>query len=74
MFAANFLIGLGLILSLAGMAGVIWCISQARKVKRGDVPEDQLQAAFSRLAAVNMGSMGAAGLGLAMALVGFIIS
>ena len=45
----------------------------ARRVQGRLVPEAELQAAFSRLSAVNMASMGGAMLGLAMVLAGLIL-
>ncbi|MEX2520655.1 MAG: hypothetical protein WD969_15130 [Paracoccaceae bacterium] len=70
---ANLLIGFGLVLAAAGFFGLIWCIRLARKVQAGAVPEAELQSAFSKLSAVNMGAMGGAMLGLAMLLVGLIL-
>lgn len=73
MIAANILIGIGVIAAAAGLVGVVWCIRLARRVQGGKVPADQLQAAFAKLAAVNMASIGGAMIGLAMLLVGFLI-
>ena len=67
------LVAVGAAMAAAGLAGLVWCIRLARRVKAGAVPEAELQAAFARLSAVNMASMGGATLGLALILFGLIL-
>ena len=63
----------GVAIAVIGMFGLVWCINLARRVKGGQVPEDQLQSAFIKISAVNMASMGGAFIGLALLLVGLIL-
>ena len=70
---ATILIGLGLIFTLAGLFGVVWCIRYAQRMKSGEMSEDEIKAGLMKLSAVNMGSMGGAMLGLSMLLVGLIL-
>lgn len=73
MTTADILIYAGVAIAILGMFGLVWCINLARRVKGGQVPEDKLQAAFIKISAVNMASMGGAFIGLAMLLVGLIL-
>lgn len=68
----TWLIILGSIVTLAGLAGLILCIRKATALKAEPDPEKQ-RAAMHGLVALNMGSMGVAGLGLAMVVVGLIL-
>ena len=68
------LITVGIVMAIAGLAGVFWCIKFARKMQAGEIPEAELQGALTKLSAVNMASMGGAMLGLAILLVGLIIN
>lgn len=68
------LITVGIVMAIAGLSGVFWCIRFARKMQAGDIPEAELSAALTKLSAVNMASMGGAMLGLAVLLVGLIIN
>lgn len=70
---ANILITVGLVMTFAGLYGVYWCIRLAQRVKAGEVPEDKLGEALTRMSAVNMAAMGGAMLGLAILLVGLIL-
>lgn len=73
MFLASILVALGAALAAAGLVGLAWCIRLARRVQSGAVPEAEHKAAFARLSAVNMASMGGAMMGLAMVLFGLIL-
>ena len=70
---AAILITLGAILTAAGLYGVFWCIRLARRVQGGEVPDDELKSALTKISAVNMAAMGGAMIGLSMLLVGLII-
>lgn len=70
---ASILIGLGLVMTFAGLFGVFWCIRLARKVQAGALEGEALKGALMKMSAVNMASMGGAMLGLSMLLVGLII-
>lgn len=73
MIAAKLLLGIGVVLALAGLGGVVWCIRLARRIQAGKVPEDQRKAAFTRLSLVNMASVGGAMMGLAMVVVALVM-
>ncbi|MGB0412599.1 MAG: hypothetical protein ACPGFA_13500 [Pikeienuella sp.] len=69
----DILIYVGVAIAVLGLLGLVWCINLARRVKNGQVPEDQLQAALIKISAVNMASMGGAFIGLAILLVGLMM-
>lgn len=73
MTTANILIYAGVFIAVIGMLGLVWCINLARRVRAGQVPDNQLQSAFIKISAVNMAAMGGAFIGLAMVLVGLIL-
>ncbi len=69
----DILIYVGVAIAVLGLLGLVWCINLARRVKNGQVPEDQLQSALIKISAVNMASMGGAFIGLAILLVGLMM-
>ncbi|WP_112321395.1 hypothetical protein [Oceanibium sediminis] len=68
----TWLIASGCIVTLLGLAGLILCIRKAAALRAEPDPAKQ-RAAMHGLVALNMGSMGVAGLGLAMVVVGLIL-
>jgi hypothetical protein len=69
--ATGLLIG-GVVLTLVGLAGVIACILKAKALK-GEADHAKVRAAMHGLVALNMGSVGAAFLGLGLVVVGLIL-
>lgn len=61
----------GVALTLLGLTGVIACIFKAKALKAEPDP-DKARAAMHGLVALNMGSVGAAFLGLGLMVVGLI--
>lgn len=66
------LIAIGILLTLAGLGGLVWCILTARKIQKGEIPEERAHAVLSRLSAINMASLGGAALGLALLLLALL--
>ena len=64
----------GLLLSLAGLGGVLWCIRHAGRLRRGDVPDSEVRTELGRLAFVHMAAIGAAFLGLGLLVVGLLLA
>ena len=67
------LIAIGLVMTVAGLFGVMWCIRFAQRMKGGGMSEEEMKAGLVKLSAVNMASMGGAMLGLSVLLVGLIL-
>ena len=70
---STILITIGGIFIAAGLFGLFWCIATARRAQSGKMSDEELKAAFSKVSAINMASMGGATLGLSMLLVGLIL-
>jgi hypothetical protein len=68
-----FLIVPGLILTVAGLAGLGYCIVQGFHIRRAAPPPETIHARLHRLLAVNLGSVALAGLGLALLLAGLLL-
>lgn len=73
MSTANILIGIGLVFIVVGLAGLVYCINLARRIKTMKPTDEELKSAFYKISAANMASMGGAFLGLALVLAGLII-
>jgi hypothetical protein len=67
------LILLGLVLTLAGLAGLAWCIVQGFRIRRAALPPAEIHAALHRLLAMNLGSVAIATLGLAALVAGLML-
>ena len=60
-------------LTLAGLVALIWCILGAIRIRRENLPEDQLRTALMRLVPVNMGAMFLSVIGLMLVVIGVIL-
>lgn len=63
----------GLALALLGLAGIFWFIQRVRRLRRGDADDATVLAELRFLVVLNMGAVGLAFLGLALALVAVIM-
>jgi hypothetical protein len=64
---------LGLIVTLAGLAGLGFCIVEGLRIRRARLPPAEIHARLHRLLAVNLGSVALAALGLAILLAGLML-
>lgn len=63
----------GVLVTLVGLAGILWFIRRARRLRETEMDPDATQAEFRALVVLNMASVGLAFLGLAVAVVGLIL-
>ena len=63
----------GIALTLAGVAGLAWCIRRAAWIRRADIPDEQATAELRTLVAANVAAVGVAFIGLAVVVVGLIL-
>jgi len=70
----DIVIWVGAALSLAGLAGVIWCILKVMKARRADLTDEQLRAVLARVLPINLGALFVSVLGLMMVVAGAILS
>ena len=67
-------IWIGAALTLAGVAGLVWCIVLALKAKRSGLADAAMKAALQRVVALNLGALALSGLGLMLVVVGVILT
>ena len=73
MSVLSIFVAVGLALSLAGLAGVAWCIRAAARLKRADLPDDAVRTELGRLMFAHTAAIGAAFLGLGLLTVGLLL-
>lgn len=64
----------GVALTLVGLAGILWLIRRARRLRQTQADDATVQAELRALVLLNMASVGLAFLGLAITLVGLILA
>lgn len=70
----EWLVWIGAVITLAGVGVLMGCIRSALRMRKGELPEDQIQAKLQGLAAWNMGGLGMSAVGLTMVVVGLTLS
>lgn len=58
------LVGIGVGLTLLGLAGLVWCIVLAVRAKRSGGSDAEIRARLQRVVLLNLGAMGLSALGL----------
>lgn len=69
----TWLIYLGAIVTLLGLAGLAYCIWKANGLRTSALIGDDMTAALQRLIPINLASVSTAGIGLAMVVVGILL-
>jgi|APEBP8051073178_1049388.scaffolds.fasta_scaffold00054_67 hypothetical protein len=69
----DWLISIGTLFTLAGVAALIWCVIDAMRARRAGLGDDQLRARLQRVVTVNIAALGASALGLAMVVAGIVL-
>ncbi|MCO4824634.1 hypothetical protein OAC63_00610 [Amylibacter sp.] len=69
----TWLIYLGAIITLLGLAGLAYCIWKANGLRTSGLIGDDMTAALQRLIPINLASVSTAGIGLAMVVVGILL-
>lgn len=64
---------IGLLLTLAGLFGLGWCIWRGLQIRRSALPPKEVHAALHGLIALNLGSVATAALGLGLLVVGLTL-
>lgn len=67
------LVWFGVLLTLAGLAGLVWCIRQALVIRRMKADPDAQRQALARLLPVNLGSLLLSALGLMAVVTGILL-
>lgn len=70
----QFLIWIGALVTLLGLAGLIWCIVKVQRARARGLDEDALKAELQKVVAINMGALFLSAIGLMMVVVGIFLS
>ncbi len=70
----DLLIWAGAFLSLAGLAGLIWCIVFVARARRASLPDDALKEKLRKALPVNLGSLFLSVIGLMLVILGIFLS
>ncbi|MBK4217011.1 hypothetical protein JJJ17_13825 [Paracoccus caeni] len=69
----DILIWAGAALTLAGLAGIIWCIIAIARARKGGLDDAALRIRMQRAVTVNMASLAASTIGLMLVVVGIFL-
>ncbi|WP_118135889.1 hypothetical protein [Oceanicella sp. SM1341] len=64
---------IGILMALAGIGGLGWCVVRARALQRSDLSPEEAKVEMRRLVAVNLGSISTGFLGAALVLAALIL-
>lgn len=70
----EFIIWGGAALSVAGLAGLVWCIVKVNKARKAGLPDDELRAAVQAVLPLNLGALFLSVIGLMMVILGISFS
>lgn len=67
------LIWIGALVTLVGLAGLLWCIFFMLRARRAGLPEPEMKARLQKIVTVNFGALLLSVLGLMMVVVGILL-
>lgn len=68
------LVWTGALVSLAGVAGLTYCVLRALRVRRSGMGDDEMRAALQSIVVINMAALGVSALGLMLVVLGIFLS
>ncbi|MFY0690986.1 MAG: hypothetical protein JXR14_03590 [Paracoccaceae bacterium] len=69
----QFLIPIGSIVTMIGLAGLLWCILRVAKAKKSGLSDDELRAALQSTVTLNLGALFLSAIGLMMVVIGITL-
>ena len=69
----DWLIWTGAAVTLAGLAGLVWCILKVAAARRAGLPDADLRARLQRVVALNLGARFLSAIGLMMVVAGILL-
>ncbi len=69
----DILIWAGAAVSLAGLAGIVWCILAIAAAKRAELADDALRGRLKSVVAINLGALFTSVIGLMMVVLGITL-
>lgn len=67
------LIWIGALVTLLGLAGLVWCVLIALRAKREGLDENAMKSRLQRVVVINMGALFLSAIGLMMVVVGILL-
>ena len=67
------LVWIGALLTLIGVAGLIWCVMIAVRAKREGLDDEAMKAKLQKVVALNMAAMGVSAIGLMCVVMGIML-
>lgn len=67
------MVWVGAAISLAGLAGLIWCILRVAKARRAKLPDEEMRVILQSVLPMNMGALFLSVIGLMLVAVGVIL-
>lgn len=67
------LVWIGAILTLLGVAGLVWCVLIAVRAKREDLSDAEMKARLQKVVALNMGALALSAIGLMCVVLGLFL-
>jgi len=68
------LVWIGAILTLLGVAGLIWCVLIAFQARREDLSDADMKARLQKVVALNMGALAFSAIGLMCVVLGLFLA
>lgn len=68
------LIWIGAVVTLLGLAGLIWCILKVQSARKRGLDDAALKAELQKVVALNLGALFLSAIGLMMVVVGILLS
>jgi len=68
------LIWSGATVSVAGLAGLVWCIFKVAAAKRANLPDEEMRATIKRVVPINLGALFLSMIGLMMVIMGVFLA
>ncbi len=70
----DWLIWIGTVVTLAGLAALIWCILGVNRARKSGLPDTELRARLQRAVSLNLAALLLSALGLMMVVVGIMLA
>lgn len=63
----------GVIITLLGLAGLLWCMTKAYRAKKSGLEGEALTEHLQKLVAINLGAFFLSAIGLALVVIGILL-
>ena len=67
------LIWIGAVLTLIGVAGLVWCVMIAIRARREGLDDAEMKARLQKVVALNMGALAVSAIGLMCVVIGIML-